>query len=146
MAVDHSSIGARSTTPVDFALLVLRGWVGIALLALHGWPKVTGFSGMSAHFPNPIGLGSEVTLAIAAVLELVGALFLILGFLTRWAAVAIGVELLLAYVLVHRGALSGAQSGELAVIYAGAVLALAIAGGGRFSLDRRMSWSSRRPG
>src|SRR4051794_23580498 len=47
---------------VDAGLLVLRLWLGLSLLLLHGWSKLSGFSQMSAKFPDPLGIGSPTSL------------------------------------------------------------------------------------
>ena len=121
----------------DFALLALRLWIGLTLLLAHGWSKLTGFSAMSGGFPDPIGLGSEVTLALAVFVEVIASALLVVGLLTRLAALLIAVQLLIAFFIVHGGAFSGPQSGELAWIYAGAAFAVFFAGAGRFSVDGR---------
>lgn len=122
---------------IDFGLLALRLWMGLSLLLLHGWPKLAGFSSMSGKFPDPIGLGSTVTLVLAVIIEVGCAALVVVGWFTRLAAALITVQLLIAYFVVHGGALSGERSGELAFIFAGGAFALFCAGAGKYSIDGR---------
>ena len=50
---------------IDMGLLVLRVWAGLLLFFQHGLGKVTHFSQMSAHFPNPIHIGPLPSLLYA---------------------------------------------------------------------------------
>ena len=120
----------------DFALLVLRIWFGAGLLLNHGLQKLTHYSRMSAHFPDPLHIGSQFSLILVLLAEVVGSILLIIGFATRWAALVILIELAVALTLVHKFAFSGPMSGELAYAYFGGVLVIFLAGAGRFSVDR----------
>src|SRR4051812_49087990 len=71
----------------DFALLILRLWYGASLFWLYGWQKLTGFSAMMDKFPDPLGMGSKVSLTLAVFGEVVCTLLLVLGLFTRVAAV-----------------------------------------------------------
>jgi putative oxidoreductase len=46
---------------VDAALLLLRVWLGIGVFLRHGIEKITGFSKMAEHFPDPIGIGPSAS-------------------------------------------------------------------------------------
>lgn len=122
----------------DAALLVLRLWHGLALLGLHGWGKLTGFGAMAGQFPDPFGIGSKTSLALAIFGELVCAGLLVVGLFTRLAALAAGITMATAFWFAHHGKLSGDGNGELAFVYLGAFLALFVGGGGRFSIDAKM--------
>ena len=131
----------------DTVLLILR----LALAAVmfpHGLQKTVGAFGgpgfshamtfftTMMHVPAPLAL-------IVILTESVGALFVAIGFLTRIAAFAIFVDMLVAVVLVHaqNGYFmnwAGTQKGEGIeyFVYALAVsLVIVIAGPGRFSVD-----------
>jgi putative oxidoreductase len=120
----------------NFALLVLRVWMGGTLLLNHGLGKLTGFSSMSAGFPDPLGIGHSASLALAIFAEVVAAVLIVAGLVTRLAALIAVVELGVAFLCVHKMALSGDHSGELAFIYTAGFLALFLAGGGAISLDK----------
>ena len=57
------------------------------------------------------------------------------GFLTRIAAAVLVIDMFVAFLMVHKTALSGQGSGELAFLYLAGYMTLLIAGGGLFSLD-----------
>lgn len=135
--------GTAFPASTDLGLLLLRLWTGLTLLVLHGWPKIPRLLGENPQFADPIGLGPVPSLALATMAEVIGSLLLAIGLATRWAALAIACTLLVAWQSVHAGALSGENSGELPFLFAGAALAIVVAGPGRFSLDARLSGSLR---
>lgn len=119
----------------DVALLVLRLWLGGSMLALHGWQKLIHYSSLNATFPDPLGVGSLWSLVLALCGEVLCQILLMLGFVTRLAALGAVATMGVAWYAVHKMALTGAQSGELAFIYLAGYLALVFAGAGRYSLD-----------
>ena len=120
---------------VDLGLLVLRLWLGLSLLCLHGWTKLSGFQQMAGKFADPLGVGAEVSLSLAIMGEVVGALLVVLGLFTRLGALASAITMGVAFFLVHNAVLKGSGSGEMAFIYLAGFVALLIAGPGRFALD-----------
>src|SRR5688500_18401886 len=83
-------------------LLVLRLWLGLSLLMLHGWGKLAGFSEKAAKFPDPLGVGSEASLALAVFAEVACALLAALGLFTRFAAAVLAIMMATAFFLVHK--------------------------------------------
>ena len=127
----------------DIALLILRLTAAIVLwphgaqkaLGLFGGPGISGtVAGLSGHFGLPVAV---VYLVIA--IEFLGPIALVLGMLTRLAALGIAVDMAAAALLVHIGNgffmnFAGNQKGEGIeyFIYAvGIALALVVAGSGR---------------
>lgn len=130
----------------DLALLVLRGWLGLSLLWLHGRSKLTGFSGMADKFPDPLGVGSAASLAMALFAEVLCAALLVLGLFTRAAALVLVILMSVAFLVVHKASLEmGPGSGELAFLYLAGFVTLLIAGPGSFSIDAKISGSKRAP-
>jgi len=138
-------------TTDDGALTVMRLVLGIVFFAhgaqkMLGWFGGYGFSGTMGFFTSQMHIPAPFAfLAIAA--EFFGSLGLILGLLTRIAAFGIGMNMLVAILMVHRhfGFFMnwfGNQKGE-GIEYHLLTLALAIAlmirGGGAFSADRALS-------
>lgn len=123
---------------VDLALLVLRVWLGLSLLALHGWGKLKGFGGMAASFSDPLGVGNTISLVLAVFAEVFCAALLALGLLTRFAALVLIILMSVAFFLVHGGALSGPGSGEMAFLYLAGFVAIFLAGPGAYAIDRRL--------
>ena len=118
----------------DLALLLLRVWCGLSMLVLHGWGKMVNFNQVAEKFPALVGTPA-LSLGLAVFAEVGCAVLLTLGLFTRFAALNLVVTMCVAFFLVHGGALSGENSGELAFIYLAGYVALLLAGGGRFALD-----------
>jgi putative oxidoreductase len=122
----------------DVALLLLRLWHGCALLLLHGWGKLTGFSAMADKFADPFGLGKTPSLALAVFGEVVCTILLVLGLYTRVAAFGAGATMATAFWFAHGGRLTGQGNGELPFVFLGVFVALFIAGAGKYSLDAKL--------
>jgi len=119
----------------SMALLVARLWFGLAMLFNHGLDKFAHFKDIVGNFPDPLGLGQEASLVLVVFAEVIGALLLAVGLFTRVAAAVLVIDMFVAFLMVHKTALTGQNSGELAFIYLAGYVLLVIAGGGLFSLD-----------
>ncbi|MDX1551804.1 MAG: DoxX family protein [Marinobacter sp.] len=125
-----------------FAALVLRVPVGL-ILAAHGAQKLFGWFGGyglegTANWLASIGLEPGYLMALlAGGAEFFGGLALVLGLLTRPAALVAAFTMLVAIFSVHIGnGLFMSNNGyEYALTLFVVSLALAIQGAGRFSLD-----------
>lgn len=126
---------------LSVGLLLLRVGVG-CLMLVHGIGKVTGFQELAADFPDPIGLGSRLSLILAIGAEVGCSILLILGLLTRLAAVPLAFTMIVAFFMVHRDDPWDAKelAGTFLVIY----LSLILTGPGILSLDHL--WRGRRKG
>lgn len=132
----------------DVAALVLRVAAGLIFLP-HGWSKIAGdggatafAAGMAASYGIPPFLGHT-----AAWAEVVGAIFLIAGFLTRLDALLLaGTMFVAAFIVQLPDALFEVQPGAIKAFVAvrgietplamfAICLALVLAGPGRVSLD-----------
>lgn len=119
----------------DLALLLLRLWLGLSMLVLHGWPKLQKLTGGSHEFADPLGIGALPTLVLAVVTEFVASILLILGLFGRLAALMLAGTMAVAWGVTHQMKLSGPGSGELAFIYLAGFLAIVLAGSGKYSVD-----------
>lgn len=128
----------NDSTPTSFALLVLRLWLGLTLLLHHGLDKLDHFSEMAPKFFDPLHIGSTPSFALVVFAEVVGAALVAIGLLTRFAALTLVINFSVAFFLFHKQAMSGPKSGELAFIYLAGYVALFIAGGGKFSMDKAL--------
>jgi putative oxidoreductase len=120
---------------------------GIALLRIvtgsiffvHGWQKLFtfGYEGTSGAFTQMGVPIPAVAAAVVIAVELLGGLALMLGFLTRLAALPLAIDMLAARFLVHLGSGFFVQNNgyELVLILAAASLSLALLGAGAFALD-----------
>ncbi|HEV8541234.1 MAG TPA: DoxX family protein, partial [Verrucomicrobiae bacterium] len=96
----------------DVALLVLRLWLGLSLLLLHGWTKLSTFQKMSGGFPDPLKIGHRNSLILAIVGEVVCPILVVLGLFTRFGALGSMINMSTAFFFVHKLKLSGPGSGE----------------------------------
>ena len=101
----------------------------------HGYPKLMNFSSMKDSFPDPLHIGSTLSLAGTIGAEFFCALLVLLGIATRLAAVPVVFAMSVAVFIVH--ASDGLQKKELGILYGLMYLALAFMGGGAFSLGNK---------
>jgi putative oxidoreductase len=123
------------------------------VMAAHGYQKLfdLGPSKVGSGLLAPLGVPMPTTAAyVLTFTELVGGLLLMAGFLTRLAALALTIDMVLAIVLVAYKlpliAASGQTGGaglELNLVLMGGFLVALFAGPGRFSLDRALGIDGR---
>ena len=115
-------------------LLVLRLAIG-GMMLTHGWPKLQRLMTTPDKFLDPIGLGPEVTLALAVFSEVVCAVLLVVGAATRLAAIPLLATMLVAAFVTHAG--DPFNKMEPALLYGAGSLTLLLTGAGKYSVD---SW------
>ena len=128
---------------IQTGLTLLRAAVGAVFIA-HGAQKlfVFGLDGVAGAFGQMGVPFAEVTGPLVALLEFFGGIALVLGLLTRWAALGLTINMLGAMVLVHAPNGFFLPNGiEFALLLGSASLALAIMGAGELSVD---AWLARR--
>ena len=106
------------------------------MLLAHGWDKVKEFGKLSSGFPDPLHVGSPVSLSLSIFAELVCSALLVAGFLTRFAALVCAINMAVAFFIVLKGAFGESHNGELAFIYMAGYAVLLIAGPGKLSMDK----------
>lgn len=120
----------------ELGQLILRGWLGLTMLINHGIPKLMKFNEMAASFPDPLGVGPKFSFGLSLFAEVVCSALLVVGFLTRFAALSLAITMGVAFIIVHKASLTpGPASGELAFMYLAGFLALVFTGAGRYSVD-----------
>lgn len=117
----------------DLALLLLRLAFGGLMLFAHGLGKLLNFPARMETFSDPLGVGSQVSLALAVFAEVFCALAVMAGFRTRIAAIPLVITMFVAGFIVH--AQDPWAKTEFALLYLVAFAAIALAGPGRYSLD-----------
>ncbi|MCX5700029.1 MAG: DoxX family protein [Candidatus Omnitrophica bacterium] len=128
---------------MDLAILILRLGLGIMFVAhglqkafgLFDGPGIAGFSGML----SGLGFNPPIFWAyIAAYAELIGGLFLILGFLSRGSAAMLLVLIIVATWKVHlaKGFFLSQGGFEYTFIIAVVCLSLILLGPGKFSITK----------
>jgi putative oxidoreductase len=139
---------------VGLGLLVLRIALAVVFFA-HGGNKMFGLFGgpgigpggltTTSAFFESLGLHPPFVFAVAeAVLEVAGSLLIAFGFLTRWASAALAIAMGIAIWKVHlpwgfflnwTGAADRGHGMEYAFLLCLALIALALTGGGDWSID-----------
>jgi putative oxidoreductase len=128
-----------SMQPVAYTLM--RVVLGI-IIFVHGWGKVAGMgAGGVTGFFTKVGLPAPGLLAYCAIfLETVGAACIVVGLFTRFFASALAIEMLIGLLTVHLAKGFGVgQGGYEYILLIGIVLfAIAIRGGGPYSIDAKI--------
>ena len=116
----------------DIGLLFLRLSTSTLMLT-HGWGKLMNFSVLSTKFPDPIGLGSSVSLTLAVFAEVFCSVALAAGVKTKWAAIPLAITMFVAAFIIH-GADPFAKQ-EKALLFLSAYITLFFTGAGKYSVD-----------
>jgi len=128
-------------------IAILRVITGIVFSA-HGCQKlfVYGIAGVQGAFTKMGVPMPTVTGPLAALLEFFGGLALIVGLLTRLAALGFAIEMLGAILIVHLAGGFFLPAGyEFALMMLAASLAVAFTGPGSFSIDARLAGRANSP-
>ena len=88
------------STAMSLLLLALRILFGILLMS-HGVQKWANFDAMSESFPDPLGVGSQMSLILAIFGELACSLAFIFGFLYRLAMIPMIFTMGMAFFVIH---------------------------------------------
>lgn len=124
---------ARRATLQALGLLALRLGVGGGMLLGHGLGKLQAYGEKADSFPDPLGVGSPVSMALAIFAEVVCSLLVVLGLTTRAALLPLITTMLVALLIVHGG--DPWAKKELAFVYLTGFTSLLFLGPGRFSFD-----------
>ena len=110
-----------------------------AILFVHGWGKLgAGVAGVTGYFAKN-GFPAPGGFAYAAIfLETVGAACVVVGLFTRFFAAALAIELGIAFLVIHLAKGFGVGGGgyEYVLLLGINMFAIALRGGGPYSLDR----------
>lgn len=120
-----------NTTKVSLLLLAVRIIFGI-LLMNHGIQKWTNFQELSAVFPDPLGVGSPLSLGLAIFGELACSMAFIIGFLYRLAMIPMVFTMAVAFFVIHGN--DPFATKELAFVYLVVFILMYIIGPGKFAV------------
>lgn len=123
----------RQSALAGWGLLFMRVTLGLLMIGAHGWGKLMNYGTLSAQFPDPLGVGSAMSLSLAVFAEVFCAVAIMLGLFTRWAAVPLVITMLVAAFIVHAD--DPFQKQEFALLYAVPLIALILTGPGKLALD-----------
>lgn len=119
----------------DYLYFVFRVFVGLLFLQ-HGLQKMFGmFGGLGGTSAELFSL-----MGLAGIIETVGGLFIAFGLFTRLIAFLAGIEMLVAYSMVHApsGLIPLLNQGELALLYFASFLVIIMYGAGKWSLEKAL--------
>ena len=132
-------IGAPVTDFIpSLGLLLFRIVFGGFMLVGHGWGKLMSFSEKATTFPDPLGIGPELSMGSAIFCEVVCAALVVLGLATRFAVLPLVFTMVIAAFVVHGGDplfMGNGAAKEPALIYLTAYALLFFTGPGCFSVD-----------
>jgi putative oxidoreductase len=126
------------TAVSDLWYPMIRITVG-GILLVHGWGKINNGITALAGYLGKVGLSPSLPLAyVVYINETIGAVCIILGLFTRFFAASIAIELAVALWIVHAARGFGASAGgyEYVLMWGIVMFAIALRGGGPYSLDR----------
>lgn len=130
-----------NTTKASLLLLAVRIIFGI-LLMNHGIQKWSNFQELSTAFPDPLGIGSPISLGLAIFGELVCSMAFIVGFLYRLAMIPMIFTMIVAFFIVHANDVFAVK--EMAFIYLVVFIIMYITGPGKFSIDHIIGYELKR--
>ena len=121
----------------DLGMLIFRVSVSTMMMT-HGFGKLMSYSQRASSFPDPLEVGSSLSMAFVVFAEFFCPLAIILGIGVRIFSIPTAITMTVAAFVIHAGDAFGDR--ELALVYLSCFIYLFFAGGGRFSLDR-LIWS-----
>lgn len=124
----------RHSRNVDLMALLMRLVTGSFMLT-HGWGKLMSvMAGAPYKFADPIGFGDTASLFLSVFAEVVCAVFLIVGLMTRLATIPIMITMLVAAFIVLANEVFNMK--EMPLLYFTLLVVILVIGPGRYSLDR----------
>lgn len=129
------------TLAIPLSWLLVRCGAGL-ILAVHGWGKIgrtRGPNELLQRLPDLAAIGAEITFVLM-IIEFVGGICIALGLFTRFFAAAAAVEMavLTFYIYWGNGFSWTARGYEFTLMWGVLLFAIALRGGGPFSLDRKI--------
>ena len=85
---------------INWALLILRIVVSVSMLT-HGVPKLVSLFLGDFSFPDPIGVGPELSLVLATFAEFFCSILILVGYRSRSATIPLIITMLIALLIVH---------------------------------------------
>lgn len=128
-----------SPRQAQVALGLIRIVAGVIFFA-HGYQKffVMRIDGVTGFFTQVGAPLPGISAIVVASLELVGGILLAAGFMTRFVAIPLAIDIATAILLIHsKHGFFVPMGVEFVTLLLVSVIALAIAGPGAFSIDRR---------
>lgn len=130
-----NSSNLKAFVDTGVSLFVLRVFAAGFILFGHGWGKIMNVINGNFQFGDPIGLGPEVSLILAAFAEGICAIFILVGAYTRLASLILMINLSVAVLFYHFPAGDSFGGMEPALLYLLIFTTIFLIGPGKFSVD-----------
>ena len=118
---------------LDITLLIARFSLGGFMLYGHGWGKMMSYGEKASTFPDPLGVGNSLSMALAIFSEVFCSIAIMLGLATRLAVLQLIFTMVIAAFVVHSGDPFAVK--EKALLYLFAYLPILMLGPGKISID-----------
>ena len=115
-------------------LLCLRLFFGLMFL-LHGLEKVYNYTELCFVFPDPMNIGSEISLLFVIFAEMLCSIGFMAGALYRLSMIPMLIVMITAFFHIHNASI---VQGELAFIYLMVFIMMYISGPGQYSIDAKI--------
>lgn len=126
-----------SVSNVDLTSLILRVAAGSFMIYGHGAGKFSKFfSDEAIEFIDPFGISATATLGLVIFAEVICAVLVIFGLMTRWALIPLMLTMLYAVFVAHGD--DPFRQKEMGLLYFFIFVALMLLGPGKYSLDRML--------
>lgn len=121
-----------SQSAQHIGLFLLRITFGGIMIPAHGYKKLANFNTMKYEFIQFMGMSSTLSLSLAIFAEFVCAILVVIGLMTRWAAIPLIIVMLVA-LQSHGWEIIGKY--EFPFVLCMSYLIILIMGPGKYSLD-----------
>ena len=125
----------------NIGLLLLRVVPSAAMLT-HGIPKLEKLIDGNTRFSDPLGIGSQPSLILAVIGEVLAPILIMVGLKTRISAIPAAITMGVALFMVHWD--DPFKKQELALLYFIIFVVLIFIGGGDYSIDGQLPGKKRR--
>ena len=105
------------------------------MLLTHGIPKIERLFAAPVEFPDPLGVGATTSLILAIIGEVVGPLFVLIGYKTKLATIPTILTMVVGLLFIHLN--DPINIKEKALLYLLMFVVIFLAGPGKYSVDRR---------
>ncbi len=125
-----------SKSAQHIGLLLLRVVFGGIMIPAHGFKKLANFDAMKNEFIHFMGMSSTLSLGLAIFAELLCAILVVMGLMTRWAAIPLIIVMLVA---LQTNGWEIIGKNEFPFVLGMSYLIILIMGPGKYSLDYLIS-------
>ncbi len=130
-------VGNHSNS-TSVSLLFMRVLIGLIFVFSHGYSKFQMLLSGEVYFPKVLGMSPTLSLVLATVAEFLAAFLLIFGFATRISSFLLMFTMLVAGFLIHHTDPFAVK--ELAFVYASVFAVILYLGGGKYSIDSKITF------